>query len=68
MLVSIIIRDKLRPMREHGSIWLYVHGNLKARWDGKPRTATSTFTQLLTTHDMRMWTILLYVHRSEVAY
>ena len=26
---------------------LYVHGNQKARWDGQPRTATSTLTQLL---------------------
>ena len=25
------IRDKLRPMREHGLILLYVHGNHKAR-------------------------------------
>ena len=25
------IRDKLRPMREHGSINLYVHGSQKAR-------------------------------------
>ena len=25
------MRDKLRPMREHGSILLYVHGNHKAR-------------------------------------
>ena len=28
---DIIIRDKLRPTREHGSILLYVHGNHKAR-------------------------------------
>ena len=41
------IRDKLRPMREHGSVLLFVHGNHKARWDGEPRTATSTLTQLL---------------------
>ena len=34
--------DKLRPMPKHGSIILYVHGNQKARWDGQPRTATST--------------------------
>ena len=25
------IRDKLRPMREHGPILLYVHGNQMAR-------------------------------------
>ena len=25
------IRDKLRPVRDHGSILLYVHGNQKAR-------------------------------------
>ena len=25
MSVDIIIRDKLRPMREHGSVLLYVH-------------------------------------------
>ena len=33
-------------MPKHGSVLLYVHGNLKAHSDGKPRTATSTFTQL----------------------
>ena len=31
-------------MRKHGSVLLYVHRNRK---DGKPRTATSTLTQLL---------------------
>ena len=31
----------------HGSMLLYVHRNHKAHWDGEPRTATSTFTQLL---------------------
>ena len=41
------IRDKLRPVREHGSVLLYAHGNRKARSDGQPRTATSTLTQLL---------------------
>ena len=41
------IRDKLRPVREHGSALLYAHGNHKARSDGKPRRATSTLTQLL---------------------
>ena len=40
------IRDKLRPVREHGSILLYIHGNQKARYDGRPRIATSTLTQL----------------------
>ena len=45
MSVGIIIRDKLRPMREHGSVLLYVHGNHKARLDGQPGTATSTLTQ-----------------------
>ena len=34
-------------MHEHGSVLLFVHGNHKARWDGEPRTATSTLTQLL---------------------
>ena len=34
-------------MPKHGSIILYVHGNQKARWDGQPRMATSTLTQLL---------------------
>ena len=43
----LLIWDNLRPMREHGSILLYVHGNHKARQDGKPRTSISTFTQLL---------------------
>ena len=47
MSADIIIRNKLRPTREHGSILLYVHGNHKARSDGKPRTATSTLTQPL---------------------
>ena len=47
MSVDIIIRDKLRPMLKHGSILLYVLENHKAPQDGKPRTATSTFTQLL---------------------
>ena len=28
---DIIIRNKLRPTREHGSLLLYVHGNHKAR-------------------------------------
>ena len=33
---------------KHGSVLPYVHRNRKAaHWDGKPRTATSTFTQLL---------------------
>ena len=34
-------------MRVHGSMLLYVHRNHKAHYDGEPRTATSTFTQLL---------------------
>ena len=34
-------------MPKHGSILLGVHGNRKAHQDGKARTATSTFTQLL---------------------
>ena len=34
-------------MRVHGSMLLYVHRNRKAHSDGVPRTATSTFTQLL---------------------
>ena len=29
--VGWLIRDKLRPMREHGSLLLYVHGNHEAR-------------------------------------
>ena len=29
--VGCHIRDKLRPMGEHGSVLLYVHGNRKAR-------------------------------------
>ena len=41
------IKDKLWPMPKHGAINLYVHGNQKARWDGQPRTSTSTLTQLL---------------------
>ena len=34
-------------MPKHGSIILYVHGNQKARYDGQPRTSTSTLTHLL---------------------
>ena len=34
-------------MPKHCSVLLYVHRNRKAYYDGKPRTATSTFTQLL---------------------
>ena len=44
--VSWHIRDKLWPMPKHGSVILYIHGNQKARYDGQPRTATSTLTQL----------------------
>ena len=51
-------------MREHGSISLYVHGNPKARYNGEPRTATSTLTQLPDS----VGTMLLSVHRSEGAY
>ena len=34
-------------MREHGSEMSFTSTEIKAREDGKPRTATSTFTQLL---------------------
>ena len=34
-------------MPKRGSVLLYVHRNRKAHYDGEPRTATSTFTQLL---------------------
>ena len=34
-------------MHEHGSVLIYVHGNRKLIRDGKARTATWTFTQLL---------------------
>ena len=34
-------------MPKHGSINLYVLGNQKARYDGQPRTSTSTLTQLM---------------------
>ena len=40
-------------MPKHGSIILYVHGNQKARWDGQPRTSTSTLTQLLNYANVR---------------
>ena len=40
--VGWLIRHKPWPVPKHGSVLLYVH-----RKDGKPRTATSTFTQLL---------------------
>ena len=69
------IRDKLRPV--HGSVLLYVHGNHEGRSDGQPRTATSTFTQLLNSGQMSggevelhvVWfgLVLLYVHRGELA-
>ena len=42
-----IIRDKLRPAREYGSVLFYVHGKHEARWGGKPWTAASSFTHLL---------------------
>ena len=51
-------------MREHGSILLYVHGNHEARLDGQPKTATSTFTQLLNS----VLQMLLYVHRNRKAF
>ena len=34
-------------MRVHGSVLFYVHRSHKAHKDGEPRTAKSTFTQLL---------------------
>ena len=51
-------------MREHGSILLYVHGNHKVRLDGQPRTATSTFTQLLSSATRHQTTS--YIARSAV--
>ena len=53
------IRDKLRPMREHGSVLFYVHRNRKVRKDGQPRTATSTLTQLLNYEATRLAAVLL---------
>ena len=41
------------PMPKHGSIWLYVHGNQKAREDGQSRTATSTHTHTHTHTHLR---------------
>ena len=44
------IRDKLRPMREHGSILLYVHGNHRLI-----RTDSSTLTQPLNYENEVYW-------------
>ena len=47
-LASVDVKQhEIKPMPKHGSIFLYVHGNQKARQDGQPRTAISTLTQLL---------------------
>ena len=39
---------------------LYVHRNHKVRYDGKPRTATSTFTQLLSSGAVSPHSIHIY--------
>ena len=54
-----------RPTREHGSVLFYVHGNHKAREDGQPKTATSTFTQLLNyelVSTTLAYIIYIYIH------
>ena len=50
-------RDKLWLVPKHGSMLLYVYRNHKAPLDGKPRTATSTFTQLLNSY------IYIYIYK-----
>ena len=57
--VSWHISDKLGPMREHGLLLIYVHGNHNAHSDGMPRTATSTFTQLLNSDQRPLLLLLL---------
>ena len=43
--------------RKFSSVLLYVHRDHK---DGEPRTATSTFTQLLSSRGRNRWVQLLY--------
>ena len=45
-------------MPKHGSVLLYVHRNRKAHLDGKLRTATSTFTQLLNSESIMNYHLL----------
>ena len=45
-------------------VLLYVHRNRRVIRDGEPRTATSSFTQLLNS----VLQMLLYVHRNHKAY
>ena len=45
--MSVDVLGTLWPVRNRGSVLPYVHRNRKAYWDGQPRTATSTFTQVL---------------------
>ena len=60
------IGGKLWPMPEHGSVLLYVHRNCKAHWDRKPRTATSTFTQLLNSGWIHTFRLLLYQSNNKI--
>ena len=46
-------------MHVHGSMLLYVHRNQEAHW---PRTATSTFRQLLRSDKMQLRRAPLYVY------
>ena len=48
-------------MREHGLLLLY--RNHKAHLDGEPRTATSTFTQLLNSDSCRSVALQLFTQR-----
>ena len=43
---------------------LYVRRNRKAHWDGKPRTATSTFTQLLNSDRQVLYAATLVIYHT----
>ena len=49
---------------------LYVHRNRKAYCGrgGEPRTATSTFTQLLSSAQEGFVSVLFYIHKNHKAY
>ena len=49
-------------------ILLYVHRNCTAYWGREPKTATSTFTQLLNYGNTDFGSMLLYVHRNRKAH
>ena len=48
-------------MPKHGSVMLYVHRNHKAHqlYDGEPKMATSTFTQLLNSEILHLFIMII---------